>query len=223
MGRREVSGARGHLRCGRRARHPFPAPGLQSWLPLALRPAVYMMRTGGPGLSARKAFSKPFLQPTRLGAGPCGRPGPMRALRQRPEKPPAGTRATPAPAGRYHTAHPSGSPERYRPRPLIGQRGPEAGLPEPGSARQSPLAALRAGPEAGAMVRSGCGVRAGWTPRFGPGFGPGFGPEPWPELGPAVGVGPVDAMAALALTPGFLSRCCCTCCSSTRSATRCWR
>ncbi|XP_036275219.2 nucleolar protein 56 isoform X1 [Pipistrellus kuhlii] len=111
-----------------------------------------MMRIGGPGLSARKAFSKPFLQPTRLGPGPCGRPGPVRALRKRPEKPPAGTRATPAPAGRYHTAHPSGSPERYRPRPLIGQRGPEAGLPEPGSARQSPLAALRAGPGAGAMV-----------------------------------------------------------------------
>lgn len=98
------------------------------------------------------------------------RPRPARAQQPRPparercgrgrKQPPASTRATPVPAGRYHSADPSGSPERYRPRPLIGQRGSGAGLPEPGSARQSPLAALRAGPGAGAMVRSGCGVRA---------------------------------------------------------------
>ncbi|CAK6447497.1 unnamed protein product [Pipistrellus nathusii] len=59
-----------------------------------------MMRIGGPGLSARKAFSKPFLQPTRLGPGPRGRCGTGRkshppALAPPPRPPGETTRRTP--------------------------------------------------------------------------------------------------------------------------------
>jgi hypothetical protein len=46
----------------------------------------------------------------------------------------------------------------------------EAWHPEPSSARQSPLAALRAREGAGAMVRSGCWLWAVRRPWFGFGF-----------------------------------------------------
>lgn len=56
---------------------------------------------------------------------------------------------------------------------------------ESGPARPNPLAALRVGPAAGAMVSSCSGERERRRPRF----GPGTWPEPGLVLGPALGAG----------------------------------
>lgn len=126
----------------------------------------------------------------------CSDPAPARALRDgysllprrsKIRKRTAFPRLAPPPqlAGLYHPETPPKARKGTVPGLSLAS-GAEAWPPEPDPARLNPLAALRVGPAAGAMVSSFSGRRERRRPRF----GPGFWPEPGLVLRPALGAEP---------------------------------